>query len=54
MTVILGQKVALLLCFYPFGNDIKAKAMRQGHDSAGNGCVIGVADYIADEGLVDL
>src|SRR3990170_1447986 len=28
--------------------------MRHGNDSRGNGCIIGIADYIGDKGAVDL
>ena len=50
----MGQEVPLLDGFHPLGNDRQTQALTQGHDRPGKGGIVGIGEYIADEGLIDL
>src|SRR6266571_3801524 len=44
------------MCFglNPLGNDIQTQALPHGHDGAGYRGAVGVGEYVAHKGLVDL
>ncbi|MDT4799261.1 hypothetical protein FQZ97_319140 [compost metagenome] len=48
------EEAALGLGFHAFGHDRQAEDMAQADDRAGDGGIVGVDQYVADEGLVDL
>src|SRR5512133_4148835 len=54
MTPDAGQEIPLCDGLHPLGDDAQAETLGQRHDGAGDGGIVGVAQHILDEGLVDL